>query len=489
MKLVLRRRFRRTTLVFALCLAFLIGVGLAHGGIIITLIWILAVGIFAALVWRRRGLISLFLIILLGLSLGIWRGSIYMNKLSEYQNLFGRKVTITARADEDAAYAKNRQLSFAVGNITLAGGRVLAGKVKLSGFGANMIYEGDEVRATGKLYPTQGANQARMSFAQLKVIGHQPTLVDNIRRRFAAGIQSALPEPLASFGLGLLIGQRVNLPDGVYQDLLMVGLVHIIAVSGYNLTILLEAARKLLGRRSKRQVALLSMALIGVFLLFTGESASIVRAAIISMLSISAAYYGRTFKPMVLIALAAAITAWANPFYVWTNASWYLSFLAFFGVLVLAPLIRERWVRGRWQNSLVVMVGLESLCAEAMVLPYVLYTFGQVSFISLVANVLVVALTPLAMLLSFVAGLAGMLIAPAAGWLAWPAKLILAYMLGVAHLLASIPHVFVQNLALSMGILVVMYALLGLLILSLWHKTKTLKSVKLTDEMDKIAEG
>jgi competence protein ComEC len=320
-----------------------------------------------------------------------------------------------------------------------------------------------------------------MSYAQLEVTGHHETLIDTIRRNFTAGMQSALPEPLASFGMGLLIGQRATLPDSVYQDLLMVGLVHIIAVSGYNLTILLEASRRLLGNRSKRQVAFLSIALVGIFLLFTGSSASIVRAAIISLLSIAAAYYGRTFKPLVLIAIAAAITAYANPFYVWTNASWYLSFLAFFGVLVLAPLVRDRFLSTRWQNSLILMVALESLCAEIMTLPYVLHMFGQMSFVALIANMLVVALTPLAMLLSFVAGLAGMFIAPIAGWLAWPAVWLLTYMLDVAHLLSRIPHIFVQNIGFPMPQLLLLYLVVGLIIFVLWHKTKRLKSATITD--------
>jgi len=57
---------------------------------------------------------------------------------------------------------------------------------------------------------------------------------------------------------------------------------------------------------------------------------------------------------------------------------------------VLAPLIAARWSK-RWKESLVAMVALESICAELMTLPFVLHTFGQMSFIGLVANVLVCA--------------------------------------------------------------------------------------------------
>jgi competence protein ComEC len=293
-------------------------------------------------------------------------------------------------------------------------------------------------------------------------------------------MQSALPEPLASFGMGLLIGQRANLPDQVYQSLLMVGLVHIIAVSGYNLTVILRASKGLFSRYSRRLSLLLSLGLVAVFLLIAGASASIVRAAIVSVLSLFAAYYGRRVKPLVLIMLAAAITAWLNPYYVWTDVGWYLSFLAFFGVMIVAPMLLVRLPK-RWQTSLVATVVLESFCAELMTIPYVLHIFGQISFIGLVANVLVVALVPLAMLLCLVAGLAGMFVAPVAGWLAWPAVLLLTYMLDIADLLSRIPHIFVQGLSFTLIELLLLYAFVGLLTWSLWrrlsrHQLKTIET-------------
>jgi competence protein ComEC len=271
--------------------------------------------------------------------------------------------------------------------------------------------------------------------------------------------------------MGLLIGQKANLPDDTYNALLMVGLVHIIAVSGYNLTIILQATEGLFKKHSKRLSTLLALTLIGVFLLFAGNSASIVRAAVISVLAIIAAYYGRKFKPLVLLFFAAALTAWANPYYVWTDVSWYLSFLAFFGVMIVAPLVLARLPK-RLQNSLVITVAIESLCAEIMTLPYVLHIFGQMSFVALLANVLVVALVPLAMLLSLVAGLSGMLVPALSGGFALPAKLLLTYMLDIANMLSRIPHIFVQNWVLPLTSLLVLYAAVAIVVLGLRHKTK-----------------
>lgn len=474
------------TLVF--CLSILGGIGLAHFDLVFSVAWCWLMLLLLVTVWQRGTLVTLALVMVFGLSLGCWRGSIYMNKLAAYEPWQYQKITITARATDDAVYGKNKQLAFNANNIIMPDGQKLTGQMQISGFGENAVFQGDDVTVAGKLYPGYGAYQAQVSFAELSVTAHHPSLVSDIRRRFTAGMQTALPEPLAPFAMGLLVGQRATLPDNVKQDLLMVGLTHIIAVSGYNLTIILHASRRLLAKSSKRLSTCLSFGLIGVFLLLAGTSASIVRAAIVSMLSIITSYYGRDLKPLNLLALAAAITAWANPFYIWSDLSWYLSFLAFYGVMIVSPLLQARRP-GQWHQSLIGGVALESVCAEAMSLPFVLYIFGQMSLIGLPANVLVVTLVPLAMLLSLVAGLAGMLSGALAGWLAWPAAVLLNYMLDIAHLMAHIPRVFIQNRSLPLAAMLGLYGLIILVTFMLWHKTKPARPDIITDMNEVEARG
>lgn len=472
----MKHRFRRTTLQLIGFLAFLAGVGLARLGYPLSAGWWLLALLIVALSYRRRSLWALAAILWFGLALGLWRGATYVQRLAAYEPLFKHAVVMTVRATDDAVYGQNSQLSFDADHILLTDGRQLTGKLQISGFGPGAIYQGDVVQVSGAIYPTLGASQGRVSFAKLKVLERHPTLVANLRRRFTAGMQTALPEPLAPFAMGLLIGQRATLPADVKQQLLMVGLTHIIAVSGYNLTIMLEASRKILGGRSKRLSTMLSLSLMAVFLLLAGTSASIVRAAIVSTLSIAAGYYGRSFRPFNLIALAAAITAFANPFYVWGDSSWYLSFLAFYGVMVLSPLL-SRHLQERLVQSIVVGVALESICAEIMTLPFILHTFGQMSFVGLPANVLVVTLVPLAMLLSLIAGLGGMFAGSLAGWIAWPARILLTYMLDISRALSHLPHIFVQNLGLSAAQMTGLYLLVLLITAALM-----LKYGKITDK-------
>lgn len=486
MRLLSAWRFKQTTLVFLLALSFLLGVGLAHLGRFIDSSWWWLSGIALLFLLKRRNYLTVLFMILFGLSIGWWRGEAYQLHLADFQSHYGQKLTVVGRALDDSSYGSNTQMTFDAHNVIIEStGQQLTGKIAVSGLGFNGAFTGDEFRATGKLMPSLGSYQGRISYAAVEITAHHNSWVGDLRRKFAAGMQNALPEPLGSFGMGLLIGQKANLPDTIYNELLMVGLVHIIAVSGYNLTIILCATEGLLKKHSKRLSTLLALALIGVFLLFAGGSASIVRAAIVSVLAIAASYYGRRMKPLVILFMAAAITAWANPYYVWTDVSWYLSFLAFFGVMIVAPLVLLRLPK-RLQGSLVVAVAVESLCAELMTLPYVLHIFGQMSFVALLANVLVVALVPLAMLLCLVAGLACMLAPALAGWIAFPARLLLTYMLDVSNILSRIPHVFAQNLALSVSSLLGLYAAAGAVVFTLHHKTKHFKPAIITDRETKF---
>jgi competence protein ComEC len=435
----------------------------------------------------RRSWVSLLVVLCVAVSFGWWRGTIFMQKLADYEPLYYQKVTITARASEDAIYGKTKQLAFAGHDIRLEDGQKLTGKVQLSGYGVNAVFQGDEVTAAGKLYPGYGSYQGRISFAVLQVTAHHPSLISETRRRFIAGTQSVLPEPLGPYVMGILVGQRATLPEELKDDFRKVGLTHIIAVSGYNLTIILQASRRLLGKRSKRIATFLSLALIGVFLVIAGASASIVRAAMVSVLSITTAYYGRSFRPLNLICLAAAITAWANPVYIWSDLGWYLSFLAFFGVMILSPLVQARWP-ARWHKSVIGGVALESICAEVMALPFVLYIFGQMSRVGLLANVLVVSLVPLAMLLGVICGLAGMLFGAVAGWFTWPAIILLNYMLDVAHILANLSNIFVEGIGLSLFQMLIIYGCIGLLCSVLWYKNPR-KSVMITEMTEPKTRG
>lgn len=463
---------RQTNVVLVCCAVFLVGLVIARFGLRVPLWFGLAIGA-AGLLLRRRYALHFSLVVLACLCLGLWRGGEFFARLAPYRTAAYQKVTLAVTANEDAIYAAGGQLSFAAGNVEFVQPKLgkVPGMIRIKGFGELAVYRGDKLTVQGGLYPTRGASQASISFAQIHRTGGHSSYLDEFRRRFAAGLQTALPDPQASFGMGLLIGQRNTLPDDITTALKMVGLTHIIAVSGYNLTILLTAVRRLMGKQSKLASTAVAVALMLGFIGLTGASASIVRAAVISGLGLAAWYVGREVRPMVLILLAAALTAGANPIYLWSDIGWYLSFLAFFGILMLAPQISRR-IWGERQPPVLAQVAVETLCAEVMTIPLVLFIFGQVSLIGLVANVLVATAIPVAMLLCFVAGIAGWFAPLLAGWVAWPAHLLLTYMLDSATALSRIPHTFQTNIYFSVFDMILCYAAIVLVLLALYKPVR-----------------
>ncbi len=468
----LKIRFRRTTIFTITFVSFLAGLALARSGSDLHVVWLLFATMMFDFSWRRKALILLASALLLGVSGGILRGQAYLNKLQPYETLYGEELTVSVQADSDAVYADGGQLEFDASHVEILKptNLKLSGKLQIRGRGVPIVYRGDIVEVSGKMYPTGGARQGRISFAEIRIVGRSGSLVESIRRKFVAGMQTALPEPLASFGLGILIGQRTTLPDDLSEQLSIVGLTHIIAVSGYNLTIIIRGVRRKLNRLSKYQSTVLSLVLMAGFLLLTGFSASIVRASIVTSLSLAAWYYGRKFKPLLLISLAAAMTAAWNPVYLWSDIGWRLSFLAFFGVLILAPLLKIRMF-GMKEQKFLGQVVIESISAQIMVTPVILYIFSETSLIALASNAVIVPLVPFAMMFSVIAGVGGMLAPVLSGIFAWPGVILMTYMLDVVNLFSRIPYAKVE-LNLSLTGMLLAYGLILVCMLVLARKVR-----------------
>jgi competence protein ComEC len=234
------------------------------------------------------------------------------------------------------------------------------------------------------------------------------------------------------------------LPDDLTEQLRQVGLIHIVAVSGYNLTIIIYFSQRLLKKRSRFQALVASNTLIVLFLLVTGFSPSIVRAAVVSGIGLVMWYYGRNVKPLMILLLAAVITAGWNPLYIWSSVGWYLSFAAFFGVLVLGPLLHKRFVPARSQITLTTNFNRNYRCPDLHNTNFALYIF-YLSVISVVANILVVPLIPFVMLATLIAGIYGM-IGPffLGGVLVLPSRILLGFIVEVTQILSTVPYASIE---------------------------------------------
>lgn len=410
----------------------------------------------AVLIFRQRSLITLILVVLAGLLVGCNRGQHVFKDVQRYDELMGRTVTIEGMVLDDPVYDDNGQYDFRVSSVSIDGQRRY-GQVRVKGRILE-VGRGDTVEVSGVLRDGFGNYQASVYFASITVIAHSDSIFTHVRSRFFAAIYSVLPEPQASLGLGFLVGLRSTLPEDLETQLRVAGLTHIVVASGYNLTILVRIARRIFARWSRYQALVLSLGFILLFVGISGASPSIVRAAVVTVLSLVAWYFGRAFRPVLILTFSAAITAFYNPLYIWSDLGWWLSFLAFGGVMILAPLLMRRVFKEK-KPKLLAQIAIESISAQLLTLPLVLYVFGNMSFVALAANLSVVPLIPLAMATTFVAGLSYIISSVPLGILVLPSNILLSYIVSATELFAS-PAWAQRSVHINRFTMVGMYALL-----------------------------
>ena len=473
MKHLLVRRLHSSWHIAAACIGILIGVIIAGGLSNVptaSIAWLLTgSGLVLASCWYSKvGFI--ITAVTGGFVIGLWRGSVVSTDLVSYEPYIGTSVTIAGTVTEDIDKNKRGQVVLRLKNIELDNQK-LSGSIWLTTGDDAMIRRSDKVVAVGKMNEGFGSFAASIYDADIQTIQrtkHGDIALD-VRDWFANGVNRAIVEPQSSLGLGYLLGQRRGLPEDLVSALQAAGLTHIVVASGYNLTILVRLARRLFENVSKYLSFISAAGMIVSFVAITGLSPSMSRAGLVAGLSLVAWYYGRRFHPLFLLPFAMAITVLVQPSYAWGDLGWQLSFAAFAGVMVVAPL-SEAYFFGDADERILRRIFIETMAATVMTLPILLVSFGQFSLVAPIANMIILPMVPLAMLLTFIAGIAG-LVMPQIAWLVGlPAEVLLGYMVGAAKLTGNLPWA-VQEIEIPMFVAVLAY--LAIAILSVYMKRVT----------------
>ncbi len=258
------------------------------------------------------------------------------------------------------------------------------------------------------------------------------------KNRFQATIFKILPEPQASFLAGLLYGARRGMPQEIIENFNRTGTSHIVAVSGFNITIIAVTVGFVLNYflLSRKMTFILAALLIIFFTVLAGGTASVVRAAIMGLLALLAKLVGRKSFPTPILALTCFLMIVQNPVILRWDVSFQLSFLATVGILYFYP-FSENWLM-KLPKFIKEPLFL-TLFAYLLTLPLILYQFGRISLVALPANILILEVIPLTMLLGFLAGGVGILFLPLGQMVGWFAWLLLSYMLAVTGYLANLP--------------------------------------------------
>ena len=320
---------------------------------------------------------------------------------------------------------------------------------------------GDTVRVTGMLkrpenfsgfdyagYLAKDDIYFTMNYADVAVVregsGVRRSLFA-VKNRLKENINLAMPSPHASFVNGILLGDTADMPKELDEAFVASGVSHLTALSGYNITIIAVFIAFALSFffTSSAVITALSVISIILFVLMTGASPSIVRAAIMGSALLLARHFGRQSAPLIVIVFAAFIMIVVNPRVLLFDIGFQLSFLAVLGLAYIAPYVQNKMARVpeflKWKEAFVATIS-----AQIAVLPLLAYQFGQVSLVAPLVNVLVLPLMPFAMLFGFLTGTAGFIAPLLAKIFAYPLWVITAYQLHVIEYFALLPHALIS---------------------------------------------
>jgi competence protein ComEC len=222
------------------------------------------------------------------------------------------------------------------------------------------------------------------------------SLSESFRAAASDKIQEVLPSPHSELVMGMVLGENRFKRVPTYNDILKtVGLVHVVVVSGYNISLVFTLLMRVLGSQYR-----LKNLVIGLFCTFiysgvSGFGVPAVRAWIMGSIAVIFKFYGRPVQGLKVLIVSATIILCVAPDQLF-SVSFMLSFLATLGVMLVPDALKSVWrIIGVGSKGGFFEDFNTSLSAQLMVNPIISYYFGTVSLAALLANPLVLWVVPL----------------------------------------------------------------------------------------------
>ena len=254
------------------------------------------------------------------------------------------------------------------------------------------------------------------------VRGRMHAAADSFRRslRTAVGHLDADSQGLI---LGMAIGDTSQLRRSTIEELRRSGLTHLLAVSGSNVAIVMgTVAVALRGLSLSARVASAGAAL-AFYILVVGPEPSVLRAGAMGAIALGALWRGVQTRPLNLLGLALVVVLLLRPGLVYAPGL-HLSAAATAGIVVWANGLADRFAK--LPRPLALALGA-TLAAQFAVSPVLLATFGEISLVAPVANVLAFPAVAPITVLALAAGVVSLVapgparvlmsfVSPLAGW-------------------------------------------------------------------------
>jgi len=399
-------------------------------------------------------IISLFIIVF---CLGIFRfHTVDVPAPSVFESTVEQTVSFTGEIIDKPTISENNQ------KLTIET-KVGENKTKIllsTGLDQNYKY-GDEINFQGKLEKPENfitdqgkvfdyVNYLRkdgilylIAYPKIEIISHgNGNTVKNslfyLKEKFLGRVNSLIVSPESLLMGGLILGEKSEFNKALRQSFVNTGTIHIVALSGYNITIVAEWFMKLFSFLPKNLGIGMGILAIFLFIIMTGGSSTAIRAGIMAALALIARATGRNYDVARALILAAVFMILLNPFVLVYDVSFQLSMLATVAVIFFAPRAERyfQWVTVKFKLRDIISV---TCAVYIFVFPFILYKMGNFSLVALPANILILPFIPFTMMLGFITGLVGLVSYILAVPLGYISYLFLHYELSIISFFSNLP--------------------------------------------------
>ncbi|HIK12494.1 MAG TPA: ComEC/Rec2 family competence protein [Oscillatoriaceae cyanobacterium M33_DOE_052] len=289
-----------------------------------------------------------------------------------------------------------------------------------------------------------------------------------VRRRILQSQARWLGVPAGPLLTGMVLGGRgVDLPNQVKDDFVQVGLAHVLAASGFHVSLLVRLVLELTKRFSPRVQFGFGVSALAVYVGLTGLQASVLRAALMGLGALVGLLYERQVKPLASLLIAAVVLLLFNPLWIW-DVGFQLSFLATLGLLVTVPPMMKRldWLPTPLASAIAV-----PLAAMVWTLPLQLQVFSQLPPYSIVVNAITSIIISPITIGGFISGVAALVWPVAGSALAWLLYYPLQLLMAMVQFFSELPGSAVATGTLSLIQLLLLYgAVVMVWLVPWWHQ-------------------
>lgn len=239
------------------------------------------------------------------------------------------------------------------------------------------------------------------------------TLIDKVKQYRQKGLQAIeqrFPQVSAGVAQALLFGERNDIEEETLEAYQLLGLIHVLVVSGLHVGVILGILYYLLLRIGllRERVYFILLLFLPIYVLITGAAPSVLRAAVMAGCVIAGMMFKRKIHPFESISYAFLLLIFYNPYFLY-HIGFQLSFLISFALIVSSHMIAARFT-----HSLSRLIAYAAV-ADIISIPLIMYYFHHISSVSIIVNVLFVPLfTTVVMPLSYVCFLTSLVFPPLA---------------------------------------------------------------------------